>query len=332
MISVALGDPHAVPSQIGECARLLAMVRDTVVAYKAEALTIFGDLHDSHDTVSVRVSDLWHRALASIPCRKILLVGNHDQAYTDRTHPHALQAYAAMEGVEVIDRPVGDVLPGVAMMPYYYDPAKFVDDAADIAAVSHNPDLFCHQTFNGGRYENGFYARDAVEPSVINFFDRVWSGHIHLKQEFAQIRYIGAPRWRTRSDANVDRYVYVLEHDGAVTREVARVSTGSCCRRIWTGEDRPGAPFEFTPEMASTDDVRVDVFGPDASYVRTRSEELRARGAVTRPFPDRAAAPSGVSESVGLEESLDRFASAWKAPNGSSPAAVLAEVRRRVAA
>lgn len=347
MKSVALGDPHVVPSEIEECERLMQLVETVVEDSGAEALTIFGDLHNNHDTVSVRVQDFWRRWLRKIRCKKVLIVGNHDQAHTDRTHPHALSAYADMPDVTVVDSPTRDVLPHVDAMPYFYDPAEFVKAAAELRGKNRGtPALFCHQTFTGARYENGFYAKDAVDPDDVACYDSIWSGHIHTRHSFAQVNYVGAPRWRTLSDANVDRFVYVFEHSyvSSVDELLSGrdplnnfnvdvtdvVSTAPACRRIWTGEDRPDAPFERPEGYRSTDLLKIAVYGPTLAYVRAREADLRAvYGPVTTGYPDRASAPAGVSRTRGVEASLDSFAATWEPPAGSPRDAVVEEVRRR---
>jgi len=336
MKSVALGDPHVVPSEIEECERLMQLVETVVEDSGAEALTIFGDLHNNHDTVSVRVQDFWRRWLRKIRCKKVLIVGNHDQAHTDRTHPHALSAYADMPDVTVVDKPTRGVLPHVDAMPYFYDPAEFVKAAVELRGKNRgNPALCCHQTFTGARYENGFYAKDAVSPAEVPY-NQVFSGHIHTRHSFAQVAYIGAPRWRTLSDANVDRFVYVLNHDyTAIDGPLAvavedMVSTDPACRRIWTGEDRPDTPFERPEGYRSTDLLKIAVYGPTLVYVRAREADLRAvYGPVTTGYPDRSSAPAGVSRTRGVEASLDSFAATWEPPAGSPRDAVVEEVRRR---
>lgn len=331
MISVAVGDPHVVPSEIPECERVLGLVAEVAADSGAEAVTVFGDLHNNHDTVSVRVSDFWCSALQRIKCRKIVIVGNHDCAFTDRIQPHALRAYASMEGVTVVDAFTPGVLPGVDAVPWCPTVPEFL-----AAVAPRNPALFCHQTFNGAMFDNGIYAPDGVDPGAaeIAHYTQIWSGHLHTRHRLGRITYIGAPRWRTRSDANQDRYIYVLRHTAAGVEVVKAVPTGPVCRRIWTGDDRPGAPYAVPAGANPGDDHRVDVYGSDPAVVRTREAELRAScGARTRPFPTRPDRPEGaVGLAAGVDASFDRYAAAWQPKFGSSPAAVVEEVRRRAAA
>jgi hypothetical protein len=332
MISIGIGDPHVVPSEIDECKRLFDLAGETAVKAGAEAMIVFGDLHNSHDAVSVRVDDFWHRTLVDAPVKKkVIVVGNHDQAYVDRTFPHALRGYTGIPGVVVVDRATPNVLPGVSAVPYCRTPAEFAAAAAPLVGVT--PDLICHQTFDGARYENGFYAKDAVDPTAFGF-RRMWSGHIHTRHAFHNVAYIGAPRWRTRSDAGEERFIYVFEHSADGMDPIDAISTSPACRRIWVAVDRPDDPLSVPAGYAPGDDLRIDVYGATAVEVRKRIVSLTTAftGCRCRPFPDRVARPSGVTEAVGVEESLTRYVAGWRPPHGSDPQRILEEVRRRVAA
>lgn len=327
-----MGDPHVVAGELDDCVRLFDYTARLVQTEAPDALLVTGDLHNNHDTMSVRVNSFWREQLARLDCDKILIRGNHDQAYPDRGFPHALQGYETIPRVFVVDKPCSRR--GLAFMPYYFDPAEFVEGAKQLAVFTKISELFCHQTFDGGRYENGFYAKDAVDADKVPF-TKIWSGHIHASQEFGKVTYFGSPRARTRSDANTNRHLWMLERkdESSPLKTVEKYSTRGVCRQIVTLVDRPEEPAAVPADVKpGFDDVRIDVYGPDPAYVSKRRAELAERyGAKTRPFPDRQVR-AVVSEAKGVAASLDGFLASWVPPHGTPRELLGKEMRARVAA
>lgn len=324
-----VGDPHVTVGEINDCTRLFDFVAQLVQSEKPNFVVITGDLHNNHDTMSVRVNSFWREQLGRLNCGKILLRGNHDQAYPDRGFPHALEGYETIPGVDVVVKP--KAMHGLGWMPYVFSPEEFRKDAAELVQSTGVVELFCHGTFDGGRYENGFYAKDAVDPNDVPV-EKIWSGHIHAAQEFGKVTYFGSPRARTRSDANTDRHLWMLE-GGRNLKVVEKFSTRGVCRQIITLVDRPGEPAAVPAGVKpGFDDVRIDVYGPDPAYVSKRRAELaELYGAKTRPFPDRQVR-TAVSEARGVAASLGEFLTDWLPPHGSPRDVLIREVRQRVAA
>lgn len=322
MKSLVFGDPHCVPEELEDCERLMELVASTAKALDIPVVIGTGDFHNTHDTVSVRVTDFWRRwfKILTDDSRDVVGIrGNHDQTSPTQAEPHALQSYPEIEVPLPGNEGVGRLSPWVVGLPYFYDTEAFVA-AAEAAAKCH-PEahaLFCHQTFQGASYENGFFAKDAVQLVRVPVqFKTIISGHIHTPQIVGRCVYVGAPRWRTRSDVNVERFINVFEHDADGTRLIKKISTGDVCRRLWAFDDRPGDPVDPVGYKQGRDRLWIDVFGPDESYVRNREAELKAGfGAVTRGFPDRAKRTE-VSESEGIETAFGRFTSAFKPPHGT---------------
>ncbi len=332
---LCIGDPHATVGELDDCERLFDRVVEIVEADSPDVVVITGDLHNNHDTVSVRVNSFWRRQLtrlSNLHKRVVLIKGNHDQAYPDRGFPHALEGYENILGVIVIDE--AQVRFGLGWMPYYFDPTQFVDAAVGLVNADGSwSELFCHQTFDGSRYENGFYAKDAVDANAVPV-KKIWSGHIHAAQEFGKVTYFGSPRARTRSDANTDRHLWMVSRrdENSALEVSSKYSTRGVCKQIVVLVDRPDEPA-VVPEGVKPgfDDVRIDVYGPDPAYVSQRRKELTEKyGAKTRPFPDRQVR-SEVSEAKGAAASLDSFLAGWIPPHGSDKTLLGKEVRSRVA-
>jgi DNA repair exonuclease SbcCD nuclease subunit len=205
MIKVLLvGDMHVVPEELQDCQKVIDAIRDTVVwgikNSKIDTAVFMGDQHHTHAVVRLEVLSFWREALLELGklCKVVLLKGNHDAPADINSRIHVLEAYEGLPNVVVIDK--ATTIDGIDFVPYM--PAQaFVETVKDLKA----PTLICHQTFQGAQYENGFFAHDGIELSLTPH-KHVFSGHIHTPQSWDKLIYVGSPRWRTVSDANVNRF------------------------------------------------------------------------------------------------------------------------------
>lgn len=342
MLNLVVGDVHSTPEELPDCEALLTLVHRTVQEYKfrgLELVTFMGDQYNNHDAVSTRCIEFWRRWLDRLTNEGVtvaMLRGNHDQSAPAEAYPHAMLAH---HGVVVVDQPMMLPKVGCAAMPYYHDPAEFVADARKLRTENRDVEtLFCHQTFDGSRFDNGFYAKDGVQPSDVPF-KHVISGHIHTPQKVGQVVYVGAPRWRTKADAGTDRHIWLLEHGPGKLKVAGRVATDTVCSRIWTLDDQPDAPADAALAAVPANDlkrsrVHVDFYG-SLEHVRAREATFVAQwgekcGHLTpRAFPTRQKRVS-VSEADGPAVAFGKFAERFEPPHGTDRARLRAEVEARL--
>ncbi len=333
MLNLVVGDPHVVDEELADCEALLQLVLETAESRKVDMVTLMGDQHNSHNNVSVKVIEFWARWFKRLP-DTTALVGNHDMVSPTQQYPHAMLAYPY---VRVIESPRlvlggdGEWRSGFAAMPYYPDPVAFVEAARRLHAEHGDFPLYCHQTFAGAVFENGWKPEGAVDARELPQ-RHIISGHIHTPQAVSgKVFYVGAPRWRTRADAGGDRALVLFEHSNTGTRLRERIDTGAVCSRIHCFSDSPDTPVDAELETVdpAKDRVYVDVSGP-AEYVRAREAALKARyGVRTRGFPDRESAPM-VSEAEGIEQGFAKFGAAFRPPHGTDTGRLLGEAGRRL--
>ncbi len=335
MLNLVVGDPHATPEELDDCEALLQLVAETAESRKVDMVTFMGDQHHTHDAVSTRVIEFWARWFKKLP-DTTALVGNHDMVSPTEQYPHAMIAYPY---VRVIDagRLVlggdGEWRSGFAAMPYFPDPAAFVIEARRLHAEHGDFPLYCHQTFAGATFENGWKPEGAIDAAALPQ-KHIISGHIHSPQAVSgKVFYVGAPRWRTRADAGVKRALALFEHSNTGTKLRERIDTGSVCSRIHCLRDTPDTPVDldslFTATDLKKDRIFVDVYGP-ITYTRPREAELKARwGVRTRGFPDREH-KAIVSESEGIERGFARFGAAFRPPHGTDNSSLVSEAGRRL--
>jgi len=325
---VVVGDVHATSAEIDDCTNLIDLVVETKDKYSCDAALFLGDLYHNHDVLSVRVVEFWKSNFKKLSSNSIYcIVGNHDQVNTTQQYPHALISH---DEYTIVDRPQHMFLAEVVGMPYYPDREKFVKDAVSLKEQyprAHT--LICHQSFQGARFENGFFDPHGVDLALIPF-DNVISGHIHTTSMVGKCRYPGSPRWRTESDANADKNIYVYEFDSTGYKVVAEIPTGSACKRIWSYQDLPEAPVdEFLGKCGVGDDIRVDVYGDTIAAVSARCAQITEKyGARTRPF-SATRKEVDIPESMGIDAAFAKFAQGFDFPNGTDANWVLVAVNRR---
>jgi len=296
---LVVGDVHAVATELQDCATLVGFVLEVAEQTKPDLILFLGDQFHNHSIVHVDVLAFWKAAF--IACRKsgfkvAALVGNHDMTGLESNQNHAMLAYTS--DITVVDKPM--VVGGVLLLPYYFDPKAFVE-----ACVAHSDcsTVICHQTFQGGTYDNGFYAKDGVNLDEIPQ-KSVVSGHIHKPQSFGKCFYPGSPRWRTLSDANEERAIWLLKYEAGNQVDQTAFSTGANCRRVWYFVDTVEAPVKL-PSVIK-DQWRIDIKGSQ-EYVQARKQELQGPGVQVRCFPDQQANTLQVRESEGVEKAFTGF-------------------------
>lgn len=215
-----VSDPHVTVRNIEECEKLFEFVYNQAKEHKVDHIELLGDLTHTHAVIRAEVQDFWIRTfnlLAEWPV--LVLVGNHDMILGE-------SKYAGITSLDVFKDENKDtlniinlpqIINNIAYIPYMSDHAKFLRVAQDLYNLGATKLLVAHQTFTGATYENGFYAEDGIDPSLVPQ-NEIISGHIHKQQQIGKCFYPGTPKWDTMSDANEDKGVWIFEHneDGSV--------------------------------------------------------------------------------------------------------------------
>jgi DNA repair exonuclease SbcCD nuclease subunit len=318
-----VGDMHVTPSKLDECNRLIQLIDATATAKGVDLIVLLGDQFHTHSVIHLSVLSFWQSALRTLAKTTpvAVIVGNHDRSGDESDTANAMMTLLGPR-THIVDGPtVFENL--LVMCPYYDRPEHLVNGAALYPDV---PVLVCHQTFQGSTYENGFYAKDGLDPNLIPQ-KLIISGHIHTPQSFDKVWYPGSPRWQSISDANVQRAIWYVEHaaDGSIIDKQA-IPTNTVCRAIYSFEDREGTPMVL-PEG---DDVSilVDVYGTP-KYVEERAAQLEAKGCRVRQFPT-IVTDIRVRESDGLPDSFKKFVRQFKPHHGTAPERLLTMASDRI--
>lgn len=303
-----VGDVHATVNELDDCEQLVKLIEENID--KDTTVVFLGDQYHTHANVRVEVIDFWNRTfhLLTEKCREVVaVVGNHDMPGDSSKSVHAMMANT-MNGLTVIDAP--RMVDGQTLyMPYFHDPVKFVEEVN-----KHNPlTVICHQTFNGAQYENGFYAKDGVDPEVLKC-NQVISGHIHTPSVFSKVEYVGAPRWRTASDANIDRFIHKYQITNRGFKLVKKIPTGMHCRRILSATVYEDGTVEGRTDALDKDSLHIDVHG-SKEFCAQKKSEWASEGIRIRTFP-KTERTVKVKESEGIEVAFRKYVDGYCSTRG----------------
>lgn len=330
---LVVGDPHIRPEDVEEGRSLIEAVAQVAKETKPDLVVFTGDLFDSFEWVHVKVMKFWTDAMYRLRDHRVrILLGNHDGPHDPEPQTHAL--LSLQHGwVEVVDRLMGPgtlgagSTPGIGWIPFGRSNQQFELDTSFIAGMG-AVTAYCHAEFNGAKYDNGFYSKDGVDlDKTDKRITQFISGHIHTGQEFGRAWYVGAPRWRTASDANQDRYLWSIKHDdtGKVVGRT-KFSTDPACQRLVKLIDTPAAPVDPTVQDPAWR-LLVDIKGP-AEWV-TERKALWAGRARVRTFTSSSKSVA-VRESDGIDVALTKYLKAFQPRHGATPEQLLSLARQRL--
>jgi hypothetical protein len=70
--------------------------------------------------------------------------------------------------------------------------------------------LFCHSTFNGAYYNKYTQINDSIIDTENLKYKRIFSGHIHYRQDINNFSYVGCPYPLSRSDIDNSKGIYLF--------------------------------------------------------------------------------------------------------------------------
>jgi DNA repair exonuclease SbcCD nuclease subunit len=291
MKCLRIGDPHIKPNNVEECEKLMHFIMDKIRELKPDRIEILGDLFHTHGIVRLEVLEFWDGWIDTLLSAQIdlyVLVGNHDVGGTEEFAFSALHLFNRIRNrhLKIVQYPRVDGL--YAYVSWCNNPDSFVD-IANRCAEQGAKVLVCHQTFDGSQYENGFYAPDGIDAKRLNF-NLIISGHLHTTQDIEKdgkrIVYPGTPKWDSSSDANLDKGIWLFEHDdntGAIVKSEL-IKTSSVVTPIIHLTWNESFPM---PEIPPNSNVTMELVGR-AKWIEEQSVLLKGMCAITSKRTDKA--------------------------------------------
>jgi DNA repair exonuclease SbcCD nuclease subunit len=316
-----VGDPHLKVSKIEDAKEFLEKLLDVVSTKKYDKVVILGDLFDTFAVIRSEVLSLWYGFITSASSilgkeNLILLVGNHDYAGA-KGGTHALEPFknisTVIDDIDVIK--VGGL--NCYFIPFKRDNQEF----ESVVSEMNGSVLFCHQSFNGAKFENGFYDPHGANPESVAHFKKVISGHIHSEQTVGDnIYYPGTPFQHSFGEAGQQKSVVVVEIGKNEVSIVDKVNLDMPKFHVLKFDSVADIkiPKEFNPR----DSYKIVASGsPQEIADFWRSEEVKQFRESVKRLVDSIVSKKTVDKDVfhknaSVEEKLDAFIKSkkWKTP------------------
>lgn len=176
-----------------------------------DALFFLGDWYDNRQLLDILVMNVSvdiMRELASIlPVH--IITGNHDIYKKHDTDVNSLRSFKYLDNVFIYEKPeiVTNGKESILLLSWIGDKEK----EEQYASINKADYLFAHTDMAGFRYDNGRQIVKGVQVFDIEHYKRIFSGHIHKRQEFNKAIYIGSPYHTKRSDIGNNKGVYIFD-------------------------------------------------------------------------------------------------------------------------
>lgn len=265
---------HVQPSNLKESESLIQFILHTAKSCIVDRIEFLGDLFHTHALVRLEVTEFWHKWLYKLDSEKIethVLVGNHDLCGDYSNNYSALHPFKNLikSFVRIIDEPYQ--IGNFGYLPYIHDNDRFVLEANRLADQGATV-LVSHPTFKGAVYDNGSDVSGGIDPDLLDpRFLHLIGGHIHSSMEKGRIWYPGTARWLTKSCANKQKGIWLVNHNdstGAIESKEF-ISTESVCTPIrsftWSeGQNKPEIPLNAK--------VDIELVGSSGWVSKTKKE------------------------------------------------------------
>lgn len=320
-----VGDPHLKVSRIEDAKEFLDKLLSVVSTGKYTKVVILGDLFDTFAVIRSEILSLWYSFLTSASSvvgkeNLVLIVGNHDYAGA-KGGTHALEPFKNI--AKVIDEV--DVIEIGGLKCYFLPFRRENTDFEGLAAeMEPGKVLFCHQSFNGAKFENGFYDPHGADPDSVGHLAKVISGHIHSRQSVgSNIYYPGTPFQQSFGEAGQEKGLVVMAIGSDVEGKASVLESISLdMPRFHVLEFDSASKVSLPKNFDPKDSYKIVATGdPQEIADFWRSEEAKMfRGSVKRVVdamtPSRSSEPGIPQKLATMEEKLEAFIKSkkWRTP------------------
>jgi len=183
-----------------------------------------GDWNHVRESTNVRISN------GSLEIFKILsdtfkrgihiILGNHDVYYKDRNDIHSLKEISSIfNNINIYEQPEAIKINShnILMLPWEHD-ADILSKTVESYANSCDY-ILCHADIKDFKLNKWAKIEHGLELSKLSSYKRIYSGHIHTRQEHKNVLYIGTPYHLDRGDVDNIKGFYKLNLEGENIKE-----------------------------------------------------------------------------------------------------------------
>ena len=186
-----------------------------IKAYGITEIIDLGDTFDKRKSVNFMsleaAKEMWFDPIKDIGCKMTALVGNHDIYYKNTLRINAPNELLGDYDIDVIDKPTTRNYDGtdILFLPWICDENR--DDTFRSITKSTAPVCMGHLELNGFEAHPGHVMNMGMDINPFDKFQRVFSGHYHMKSTKGNISYLGNPYQLYWNDYGCKRGFHVFD-------------------------------------------------------------------------------------------------------------------------
>jgi DNA repair exonuclease SbcCD nuclease subunit len=176
-----------------------------------DILFILGDWFDNRQLLDIYIMNASIDIMVEL--RNIIpiyfLTGNHDIYKKHDTDVNSLRTFKFIPGITIYEKPniITNGETKIMILPWIGDK----DEEENYIKENRVDYIFAHADIEGFRYDNGKIIMHGVNFQYAKGTKRIFSGHIHKRQEDKKLIYIGSPYHTKRSDIDNEKGNYILD-------------------------------------------------------------------------------------------------------------------------
>jgi DNA repair exonuclease SbcCD nuclease subunit len=201
----------------------LKKIEDEGFNPETDILVQVGDWNHVRESTNTRIYKLSLKIADEISKKfkrgVFVILGNHDVYYKDRTDTHSLEGFDKMyKNFHIYEKP--EILTinshKFLMLPWIENLTELKSQIQKHSSAKY---VFCHADVKGFNLNKVTKLEHGLEHGDIQSFSRIYSGHIHIRQEKGNVLYVGTPYEMDRGDRGNIKGFYVLDVSGKEVKE-----------------------------------------------------------------------------------------------------------------
>ena len=187
-------------------------------AYNIDTVIALGDTFDKRRSINFMsleaAKEMWFSPLEERGVQMHMLVGNHDIYYKNTLRVNAPSELLGEDGnISVYTEPTtvtfGDL--SVLLLPWICDENR----EQSLQSINESNASVCmgHLELNGFEAHPGHVMMNGMDHNIFKKFDKVFSGHYHMKSNRDNIKYLGNPYQLYWNDYGCKRGFHVFDTD-----------------------------------------------------------------------------------------------------------------------
>lgn len=183
---------------------------------KIDTVIALGDTFDKRRSINFmslnEAKEMWFNPLEEMGVTMHMLTGNHDIYYKNTLRINAPRELLGEYGnIRVYDTPTDVNIGGcdILLLPWICDDNR----DGSLEKIKNSPANVCmgHLELNGFEAHPGHVMESGMDKNVFSKFDKVFSGHYHMKSSKGNINYLGNPYQLYWNDYGCKRGFHVFD-------------------------------------------------------------------------------------------------------------------------